>query len=472
MIDIKHVSLIDMLPPNLLRDSNIRAAAMALDEELSAVTEDIDKCLIVPNIDKQSEAVVDHLAWERHVDFYEPDLPVEKKRLLVQQAPSWHKRKGTPSAVEELVTAVYARTRLEEWWEYGEQPFMFRIVLTNAYGRVRILDLIKVVNIAKNKRSRLDHITFEYESVLNIKTQNLAWRFNYPLCDTYVCGLHPDIAVIGKMLRRPLAINSKVTGAAFDLALTGTAPIISTIGRIINIPVTFKAFTRATLFDYSACGTHKAGLEPIIAVLGQIIRNSIEITSEPSILGFDYKTCGMNPVVSTIGYIIRAPVRTTAKLRHWFFDHNPTDSLSCGITPEIAIIGHSTKNSMQVALDVAATKFNHQTCGTDPITATYGIILRPQVVTYTSCKGRKLKYERCGKEPFLGTKGHIVKNSIGATNELKTARFSYPKCGVEPVNAVEGKSIDNRLTLAGDFRQSRFPYPTCGDLICGTYPAA
>lgn len=43
----------------------------------------------------------------------------------------WHMSAGTPAAVEELITAVFGEGTIQEWFEYDDEPYYFKIK-TNA----------------------------------------------------------------------------------------------------------------------------------------------------------------------------------------------------------------------------------------------------------------------------------------------------------------------------------------------------
>lgn len=156
MINIGDLKLVDLLPPSISSDPTVKAAAQALDNELKAVTHAVQEGLFLSRIDVLSEAVLDLLAWQFHVDFYESTLPVETKRQLVKQAIPWHRRKGTPAAVEELVTAVFGDGVVQEWFEYGGQPYNFKVITYNlAVTQQQANEFTRAVNAVKNTRSWL-----------------------------------------------------------------------------------------------------------------------------------------------------------------------------------------------------------------------------------------------------------------------------------------------------------------------------
>ena len=164
--DLQSVSLIDVLPPNLLADKQIYAAARALDDELQKITAATRNALLLPRLDELSEEVIDLLAWQWHVDFYEPSMSIETKRQLVRESIAWHRIKGTKAAVEKMTQTVFKGGVVTEWFEYGGDPYHFRIDVLNApnmteENRGRLL---AVVNASKNTRSWLDELRFRREA--------------------------------------------------------------------------------------------------------------------------------------------------------------------------------------------------------------------------------------------------------------------------------------------------------------------
>lgn len=67
--------------------------------------------------------------------------------------------KGTPSAVEELISTLFDEGRVEEWFEYGGEPYTFRVVTNNSsVTQDRAMEFIKALNSVKNARSWLDRV--------------------------------------------------------------------------------------------------------------------------------------------------------------------------------------------------------------------------------------------------------------------------------------------------------------------------
>ena len=192
--DIESISLLDILPNSILTDPQITAAAKALDTELQSVTRATVETLHLPRIDELPEAVVDLLAWQWHVDFYEPlGMDIDTKRRLVKESIAWHRMKGTPAAIEAVASVAFDTTTVKEWYEYGGKPYYFKIVTEDVTTDKEVLNrLHRAVDSVKNVRSWLEEIEFLLHlqdketaterpelSVLANKIERYLWRGRY-----------------------------------------------------------------------------------------------------------------------------------------------------------------------------------------------------------------------------------------------------------------------------------------------------
>jgi len=76
--------------------------------------------------------ILPYLAFGRGIDSWSPDWPEQIKRARVAQAIPIARRKGTVSAVEDVVAAFGANIAIREWWELNPRgtPGTFDVVLT------------------------------------------------------------------------------------------------------------------------------------------------------------------------------------------------------------------------------------------------------------------------------------------------------------------------------------------------------
>ena len=154
-----------ILPRILQSDARLTAVRDALEKLLAAVSEDARETLHLPRLDQLSEPMLDVLLNQYHADFFESDMSKETKREIIRDALQWHRRKGTPAAVEEVARKVYRDARVSEWYEYGGQPYFFRIMqditADDEDTDQRTLDRLRAaVFEAKNLRSWLEFYGF------------------------------------------------------------------------------------------------------------------------------------------------------------------------------------------------------------------------------------------------------------------------------------------------------------------------
>lgn len=160
---INNPSLIDILPPVILKDEKLKAAAKALDVELKKLSADAQLVLHLPRLDELPNEVLDQLANQYHVDFYEPaEMDLETKRKLIRESLLWHRIKGTKAAVEKLLNTITRGAKVSEWYEYNGKPYFFKV---NLQGLLDYGDngetFLRMINSTKNERSWLDAVDFD-----------------------------------------------------------------------------------------------------------------------------------------------------------------------------------------------------------------------------------------------------------------------------------------------------------------------
>ena len=158
--------LLDIVPENLLEDKHIRKITEVIDAALKDIYPETAYPALISRIDELDSDTIDSLAWQWHVDFYDQNLSLNKRRALVKNSIRWHIKKGTKAAVEEMVQTVFESGRVTEWFEYGGEPYHFKIDLLSAPRIVQedLEKVVRVINSVKNTRSWLDSLGFIRES--------------------------------------------------------------------------------------------------------------------------------------------------------------------------------------------------------------------------------------------------------------------------------------------------------------------
>jgi phage tail P2-like protein len=169
MKTIQDIRLADIHTPSIADDENIKAMDSGIDPELQKSIGHIPNIEIIHNLvygQITDTALIDLLAARFHVDFYDPDLPLETRAELVLRSLDWHTRKGTPSVVEEIVTTVFSDAKVQEWFEYGGEPYTFKAsTYMTDVSEESISKLIAAITSVKNVRSWLDVIEIIREAI-------------------------------------------------------------------------------------------------------------------------------------------------------------------------------------------------------------------------------------------------------------------------------------------------------------------
>ncbi|GEN83638.1 hypothetical protein SLU01_19500 [Sporosarcina luteola] len=159
MINLSNSELHQLLPINLRDDEDIKAAAQAVDKSTHSIYSLADKLVFHSSSGIQDNEVLDALAVDLHVDFYDKNLPPELKQEIIDSSMLLHMVKGTAGAVEKALANVGLEGRVSEWFEYGGNPFFFRIEINESFKTEKDLNkIVDIVNSTKNRRSTLEEI--------------------------------------------------------------------------------------------------------------------------------------------------------------------------------------------------------------------------------------------------------------------------------------------------------------------------
>lgn len=164
MISLQQVGFSSLLPPNL-QDVQARALGAAWDKVFRKLVDYAERVsMTFAFVMELDEEMADHLCLSLDIKGYKADLSLQKKRLLIRSALLNYSRMGTKAALEDAVGIIHGGTTVQENWEYGGQPYFFRVAVDASQEKVaenpvgRLLDTIMEY---KNARSWLQGITVD-----------------------------------------------------------------------------------------------------------------------------------------------------------------------------------------------------------------------------------------------------------------------------------------------------------------------
>lgn len=155
-------ALLAAFPYSLTRDADKVKLADAVASELIKAVAQSEYAAVFPRVDELPEKVLDILAADLKIQWYEIDAPISSKRQTVKECIRIHKYKGTKYAVETALRGIYEDVRVLEWNEYGGEPYHFKVVIYDSSNDREKRDrVLQKVDYYKNTRSVLEETIFE-----------------------------------------------------------------------------------------------------------------------------------------------------------------------------------------------------------------------------------------------------------------------------------------------------------------------
>ena len=108
------MSVYDTFPPVLRNDSDFDGAARAITLKLEENVSLSEYALVYSRIDGLSETVLDTLAYDFNIGWYDYSYSIEEKRRIIREAFKIFRFIGTKYAVETALRSIYPVAYLRE----------------------------------------------------------------------------------------------------------------------------------------------------------------------------------------------------------------------------------------------------------------------------------------------------------------------------------------------------------------------
>lgn len=257
-------NLLRTLPDVLKEDKKLNALASIVANVLSARPDEIDRIRIYPQIENLPEPLLDILAYDFKVDWYGYNYSLDVKRAQIKDSFRVHRTLGTKGSVEKALNNIYPGTEIEEWFDYGGDPFYFRVLLDVTDQRVGIShdEIIRTINMFKPIRSHLQDNTVIYRSRANIV---ISVTTGYVLYDVRLCGTYPVRATQGAITNENIILDTDAGGVAYAVPMsgeikTGSHPAVATQGEIQSSGIEVGANGNGVAYSAPMCGTAPGSL--------------------------------------------------------------------------------------------------------------------------------------------------------------------------------------------------------------------
>lgn len=170
-----------LVPRFIREDKNGKAMAAALEKAFEMADAIIESGVkMIDDVDSMPEWRLDECAWEENVLWFDYGADIETKRNTIRGAQEYYAHIGTPEAVNRILESVFGEGSIEEWFEYGGEPYHYKVITSNdkALGE-NLPKFHKLLESVANTRSVLDSITIagqKSESKVYLLTAAAGWQ--------------------------------------------------------------------------------------------------------------------------------------------------------------------------------------------------------------------------------------------------------------------------------------------------------
>lgn len=158
MIKFEDSQIVQILPVCLKNQPEIQAIGYAINNAIKRMIRYSELISVYAAIDNLPEKILDILAIETRVQYYEEDMNIDTKRNIIKNSLLWYQRAGTPIAVKQMIEAVFGVGDIEEWFEYGGEPYFFKIITDTKLSEDIMERFGTIIENVKNTRSHLEKI--------------------------------------------------------------------------------------------------------------------------------------------------------------------------------------------------------------------------------------------------------------------------------------------------------------------------
>ncbi|MCM1245902.1 MAG: phage tail protein [Roseburia sp.] len=165
MTDLYDVLLTDILPDVFTDAEKTKAFAEAERDVRRMIYDFSVRAMIYIHLDRQKDEVLDLIAAEMKTQYYSSGFDRDTKIRMIRNTIRWHIQAGTAGAVQEMIKTVFGSGEVIEWFDYGGDPFCFRIRADDDITPDMLNKFREQIHRVKNTVSTLEAIQIHHEMV-------------------------------------------------------------------------------------------------------------------------------------------------------------------------------------------------------------------------------------------------------------------------------------------------------------------
>ena len=251
--------LLRTAPSVLMNDAKMNPIVEVLAETMANLFGKCSYPTILSRIDELPESLLDILAKDFKVEWYDYNWGIEAKRKTIKDSFYVHRHLGTVGAVKRALTDVWPPSTVEEWFEYGGEPFYFRAILdaSDSTEPIHVDSALNAIMFYKSARSHLESnipvVRVSFGIIIHTNQDSRKYHVRY-------CGTEPRVATHGNRSHEVLVLEDSSPSVVYHNPLTGqlsagTHPRVSTHGSVDDNGLAVAASTFESTYTARPCGT-------------------------------------------------------------------------------------------------------------------------------------------------------------------------------------------------------------------------
>lgn len=159
-------TLLDLIPSDQSLDA--KCTSYAIFKSMQVIRKYSERLCIYANIDNLPEEILDYLAMEWRLLYYDSEFSMATKRELLKNGFHWNMIAGTVGGVEDLIQTIYKSGSVVEWYDFPSEeqvPGTFDIQINgDLISQESVEDFNRLLRKVKNVRSHLRSVIANYDT--------------------------------------------------------------------------------------------------------------------------------------------------------------------------------------------------------------------------------------------------------------------------------------------------------------------
>lgn len=403
-------NLLFSFPIALQKDPSATALGDVTADALAQRPEEIKRIAIYPLIDELPEDLLDILAYDFKVDWYDYEYPINTKRALIKGNVLAHKRQGTVYATRSVLDSLYPKSAMEEWFTYGGEPGYFRLnvnVSDSAKDGAVVVysteEIERRISTVKRLSAHLEGVSYMVRRGIIIRHRMDSWSYRVPECGTIRCGTWWMRHTLGWSERHRLTVRERTEPFQISPELSGTLPYIKTPGYSLRGTLRTTGQAAGYPVQPQFTGLVRSGTEWLHRTLGWSEQaGALTEGAKPEGFTIAPEWAGTLPEESRKGYTLVCGAVRSGGVATAFMDR-PKEAGApekTGTWPTVTTAGHSvTAGAVRTGGGAEAFMTAPELAGTLPEDSAKGYAITGGLSARADVEGHKITPEYTGTLP-------------------------------------------------------------------------